>query len=62
MGVSDLAIEAAMKAEAEDQTYHIIDIVQSNMEQKGFALERKFQIHVWKQNTDFLECMLHGTK
>ena len=34
MGVSDLAIEAAMKAEAEDQTYHIIDIVQSNMEQK----------------------------
>ena len=40
MGVSDLAIEAAMKAETEDETYHIIDIVQKNMEQK-FTIKRK---------------------
>ena len=40
MGVSDLAIEAAMKAEAEDDTYQIIAIVQSHMEQK-FTITRK---------------------
>ena len=34
MGVSDLAIEAAMKAEGEGDTYHIIDVVSSHMEQK----------------------------
>ena len=40
MGVSDLAIEAAMKAEAEDETYHIISIVQSHLEQK-YTITRK---------------------
>ena len=40
MGVSDLAIEAAMKAEAEDDSYQIIAIVQSHMEQK-FTITRK---------------------